>query len=753
MNKVIIIILCCLSTLKVSAQNITGTVIDENSLPLQSVSIILLSQKDSTMLKGTITDKLGHFNIPAPGKAYIVKVSFIGYKTLYLNSKEKDMGTIQLKEYSKELESVVVKGKRPIVKVGLNKVETYVANSYLKYLGKVTDILGKIPGLTKNLQLLGGGSPTFVLNGKPVSLKELSAIPSSEVKKIVVDSNPTVEYSASSKGVVYITTTKSLENTLSTDISNTSLFARNYMNMNNVTINEKYKNVSNLLTAGFSYLNTTQIDKTTEKVFLPNSNIESSKERHTRGQGRSFDWFYSMNWDITKRQTLGIQYYGNVNNVHVKEPTWQTMNGEEMDFVQRKRGTAYMHYVGLNYRYDIEKNSTLQFVADYAHQNSEDTCFANATPAVSTNSNGRYNVGGAILSYNKNAKWGKYSAGVFASTIGSNGGYAYNEYGENYKTHETLYGAYASYSKQIKKYSVQLGVRLEADKRKLESTAEGIIKDSTEWKVFPNMVITRSLTDNSSIGFSVGQTISRPTFNSLNPSINYYDAISYKVGNPLLNSCVATEYKLSYNIGNLMTSVSYNHSKNMIIDLPFWSEMGIDNKNIVWKPVNFDKASSLVAIAIYYYSLGPIQGNVTGSYTKPYLKADYLGEKHSWNKSRYYFSMSAQYPLTQRTLFAIDGSFDSACSSMMVNHRSSWTLNFTFMQQLLKDKLTLLVMVNDIFHSNRGNTWTMGYQNIRTTMDTNGDTQYILVKLNYNLGKLKLDNTKKSASKEMLDRL
>ena len=92
-----------------------------------------------------------------------------------------NIGKVQLKPNSTDLTGVVVKRRRPTVKVGLNKIEVNVSNSYLKYMGKATNILGKIPGLTKNLQLLEGGTPTFVLNGKPVSVKELSTISSSEI--------------------------------------------------------------------------------------------------------------------------------------------------------------------------------------------------------------------------------------------------------------------------------------------------------------------------------------------------------------------------------------------------------------------------------------------------------------------------------------------------------------------------------------------------------------------------------------------
>ena len=304
-----------------------GRIVDERGNAAEYATIALLSPIDSTIVGQGVSNENGYFVIPSNYIKVLARITYIGYKTVNRIFNNTEMGIIRLQPKTMTVKGVVVKGKRNTVKVGLNKITVDVAHSYLQYMGKVTDVLGMIPGLTSNLQLLEGGTPTFVLNGRPVSMAELKAIPASQVNKIVVDSNPTVEYSASNKGVVYITTKTALGNTLSTELSNTSIFARNYVDMANVSINEKYKKVSNILTAGLSYLSTTQIDKTTETVFLPQKDIESAKERHTIGNARTFEWFYSMNWEISRQQSFGFQYTGNIGNTHIKEPTWQTMNG------------------------------------------------------------------------------------------------------------------------------------------------------------------------------------------------------------------------------------------------------------------------------------------------------------------------------------------------------------------------------------------------------------------------------------------
>lgn len=752
-KNIALIIIYLLVCVQLHAQLIKGKVVDEHNVPIPLVNVALLSEGDSTLIKGVVTDKDGVFNIESHNHSNLLRFSFIGYQNFYKTCIENDVGVIKMKEISTELSGVTVKAKRPTIKMSLDKVTVDISNSYLQHLGKVTDILKRIPGLTSNFQLLEGGSPTFVLNGKVTTVQELAAIPSSEIKRIIVDSSPSAEYSASNKGVVYITTKTLLSNTLSSELSNTSVFARHYMDMVDLTINERYKKVTNLLTVGYSYIKSTQIDNTTETVYLPQQTIESAKERRTHSKGNIFNCFYSMDWDINKRHSMGIQYTGNVSRTNEYEPTLQTMNGNEMAFFQWKDGNNYMHSTSINYNNKIDATRNLSFVADYTFQYSHDTGLADINPVVKTNSEGRYHITGARLSYRTQRKWADLSMGVFGSTMSSTGAYLYNTDAEDYKTNESLIGAYFSLSKRFKGFYLQGGLRMETNSRKLETNTSGMFTDSTEWHFFPNLVMKKNLTKNSSIGLSIGQTIARPSFNDLNPGLYYYDAISYSAGNPQLKPSITTNLKVSYQYNNFHTSVVYNKNKNKIIQLPIWTDVSIDNKNIKWIPINFDKSSTIVATAIYHYSLGPIQGDITGSFTKPFVKANYLGNEYSCGKPSWYFSVDGQWALSSYSMFAFDGSYDSGGNSTLFNHEQSWTMNLTYMHRLFKDKFTLLVAFNDVFHTDHGNNWTMKYNNIKTSMHTNGDTRSLIVKLSYNLGKLQLDKNKQTASKELLDRL
>ena len=228
--KKILILLLGFFFINAYADDVRGYVYTYDNKPLTLANVALLSENDSSFIAGAMTDSLGIFKIRTSENRFILKVSSIGYETYSNLCTQQDVGRIILKEDTTMLREVTIKGWRPSVRTDLNKVTVNVSNSYLQYLSSLSEVLGRIPGLTSSLQLLGGGTPTFIVDGREVSEKELSLISPAVITKIVVDSNPTAEYSASKIGVVYITTKSMLADMLSSEISNMSIFAREYIN-------------------------------------------------------------------------------------------------------------------------------------------------------------------------------------------------------------------------------------------------------------------------------------------------------------------------------------------------------------------------------------------------------------------------------------------------------------------------------------------------------------------------------------------
>lgn len=74
---------------------ISGTVVDENSQPLPYANVILLSQKDSSIITGTVTGENGAFTVEGRTNS-LLKVAMIGYRDTIIICDKEDVGTIRM---------------------------------------------------------------------------------------------------------------------------------------------------------------------------------------------------------------------------------------------------------------------------------------------------------------------------------------------------------------------------------------------------------------------------------------------------------------------------------------------------------------------------------------------------------------------------------------------------------------------------------------------------------------------------------
>lgn len=134
------------------AYNISGRIIDPSSEPLSDATVRLLSERDSSFVKGTIADIDGKFSFTGLGKgAYIVESQYVGYSTSHkdvrITDKNVALGDITLDEASHMLAEAVVTGVKTPVKVMQDTVE-YNADSYKNQPNAVVeDLLKRLPGV------------------------------------------------------------------------------------------------------------------------------------------------------------------------------------------------------------------------------------------------------------------------------------------------------------------------------------------------------------------------------------------------------------------------------------------------------------------------------------------------------------------------------------------------------------------------------------------------------------------------------
>ncbi|KPM48794.1 hypothetical protein AFM12_09465 [Jiulongibacter sediminis] len=125
---------------------------DQSEKPLLSASVVLLTERDSTLTSFATTDSEGQFMLNPPGNgSFILQASFLGYENEYTLVKYTgrgiDLGTIILKERSIALEDLVVKGELSPMIVDGDTVNYNTKAFKTKEGDVVEDLLKKLPGL------------------------------------------------------------------------------------------------------------------------------------------------------------------------------------------------------------------------------------------------------------------------------------------------------------------------------------------------------------------------------------------------------------------------------------------------------------------------------------------------------------------------------------------------------------------------------------------------------------------------------
>ena len=76
--------------------HLTGTIIDEQGQPVAYANIAVLNPADSTLLSGGVSNESGYFVVPIDQPNIIARISYIGYKTIYKQCDNTELGTIRM---------------------------------------------------------------------------------------------------------------------------------------------------------------------------------------------------------------------------------------------------------------------------------------------------------------------------------------------------------------------------------------------------------------------------------------------------------------------------------------------------------------------------------------------------------------------------------------------------------------------------------------------------------------------------------
>ncbi|MEM9921197.1 MAG: TonB-dependent receptor, partial [Bacteroidota bacterium] len=215
-----LIAMLCLFHQSFAQISIFGSVIDSDNQPVSFANVLLVSPQDSALIKGTVTDSLGRFQLAnvSPG-AYRIQSNMIGFQTSYapyllsLSSNQTDttLAAIQLLQENIGLDAITVTAKKPIFIRLADRTIVNVQNSPTLVGNSALQVLERSPGVSLNrqsnsLSMYGKTGVRIMINGKASRLpadaviQMLDGMSAANIASIELITSPSSDFDAEGNG-------------------------------------------------------------------------------------------------------------------------------------------------------------------------------------------------------------------------------------------------------------------------------------------------------------------------------------------------------------------------------------------------------------------------------------------------------------------------------------------------------------------------------------------------------------------------
>ncbi|MDB5209671.1 MAG: hypothetical protein JWQ30_498, partial [Sediminibacterium sp.] len=211
------LLLCGIFYITASAQStIKGKVFDEKQKPVKGAAVLLLQQKDSSLVFSALSSESGDYSFDnIKNGNYRVMINMLGYKKL--NNKITVAGNAVQVPDSKlvpdavSLGEVTVTSTKPFLEQRADKLVVNVEGSATAAGSTALEVLQKVPGVmvvNDQVKLAGKSSVTIMIDGKPSQYTDISQVlgtmSAANIEKIELITNPGAKYDASGGAIINI---------------------------------------------------------------------------------------------------------------------------------------------------------------------------------------------------------------------------------------------------------------------------------------------------------------------------------------------------------------------------------------------------------------------------------------------------------------------------------------------------------------------------------------------------------------------
>jgi len=780
--------------------SVSGQVIDKTlRQPVAYAAIVIKSQENNSTITGGITEDNGNFEVKKlPEGTFIFEVQFIGYKThsqqitISKDNRKLNLGVIVLEEEVEELSGVDVVAERTTIEQKIDRKVINIGKDLTTAGATASDIMNNIPSVnvdqqTGELTLRGNSNVRVMVDGKPSNVpvaQLLRQIPSTSIKSIELITNPSAKYNPEGmSGIINIILHKNANIGFNGNI-NTGLTVGIEAKFNS-SLDLNYRNGKVNLYG--NYGNTVGKYVNDGIIFRPDENSE-----------QLFDFFNNNKSNLYK---VGIDFYLNDNNtisfftnqnifdgkgrgitnvVYNNDPIRNTR--QLFNNVNKNRSEQY----NFDYKLDFKKEGhNIELEVDYNRFNSDEdadfkstgnSLFPDYQDFVATKRTQTI----ANLDYvNPLDSISKLELGIEARVFETNVDYtstglSFTPNGDIVPTPSTdfiygmdIYSAYATFGQKYKKWSYQVGLRVEDVQVKADTNAVRTFTDKYT-QFYPSAFLTYSPSEKNQFQVSLSRRVDRPGLSQVNPIREWSTPLISSFGNPSLVPQFTNSYEINYTRrlkkGSITAGVFYRTIKDEINRAIYVDRL--DLNKIILTYDNFDSTSAYGVEVSTNYKLtkwwsingsfdlfSQTQRGVTESLRADNLTAteeDIVMEKVEVDNTAWNLKMNNSFKVNKKLTLQLFGFYRGQNQNIQFQVDPMYFINLGVRHSFAEGKGTFSLNFSDVF-----NTMRFAFEGDRPFVQTgrfNWESQNLYAGISYRFGsgknkaskrKRRDDNTKK----------
>jgi len=713
---------------------LTGTVADSVSRQaLAFATIVLRPAADAKNALSTVTTDKGTFSFAnlATGP-YTLEVHYLGYRAPQPVAVTVGTGTpavaLALAPEHHALGEVKVTAAKPFIEQQADKLVLNVAASPIAAGGTAADLIGRAPGVLEQ----GGGyqlrgkTVTVMLDGKLTNLSGdelknmLSAMPANSLDKVELIANPSAKYDASASAIVNLVTTKSLK--LGTNGTATLGVGTGRYGRYNAGFNLNHRTEKLNVYGGLdrldnqTYSTTSAVRALSTEGQLAENSLET-RRLQTNNAKLGFDY------DLSKTTSVGVLVKGMLTDRTRAAESQALLSAPQQATLVSIAGASQVVSPAINayYKTAFAKGKTLRVNADYfSYAKTSYNDYATSTRDASgpadllrDNSPASNSVKSVMADYSQPLYQGTFEAGLKAISTTTDNDILWEQApaGQPWTTdlgktnhfvyRENVRAAYATFSRDIKKVALQVGLRAEHTNTIGTSLTMGQTTERQYLNFFPSVSAQYSQSEKTQFGFSYRRKIERAQFGIVNPFLTYISPYRYSQGNSTILPSLSHNFEVSYSYGSLLSAaVSYSRFSDVI--------NGSFEKNDVTQVVtnsfaNYASADQLSASLTLMKPLlsNKWQTNTTLSFMAARVQAGPGTIGVGAASPGAYLSSNHILTLRAGLKAEVSASYMSPMTFGGMAIRSSYSANVGISQTILKGAGTLTLNVTDVFNSQR----------------------------------------------------